>query len=258
MQPELGHLSEQGLRADFNKKQRVYFDKLMSELEEISGGLGFSELEAEARSVLSSSATSVGSSSEAIQKLRDYIAKKEQIVGFIEQKELPETYELRDEELEVGDEVYLIEPTTGFVRKGKISNFFEKDGADWARVITGDDGKQLSFCKIENLAKNKPKKLDAGELGELVVLDLSKYQGFGVGDIYHNFRSKNRKIEGFCSPDNAVESNGFKPSGVAVVFSYGEGIFHSHKEKMFGAESIGSFKEAIENMMYKKIEDPNL
>lgn len=38
MQPELAHLSEQGLRADFNKKQRVYFDRLMSELKQLSGG----------------------------------------------------------------------------------------------------------------------------------------------------------------------------------------------------------------------------
>ena len=76
----LEQIQESALKVDFNKVQQAHFDRLMSELEEISGGLGFSELKVKAEK----------GSKEALQVMRDYIAKKEQIVKFIETKEKPE------------------------------------------------------------------------------------------------------------------------------------------------------------------------
>lgn len=71
-------LKENALRVNFDERQQVYFDRLMSELEVISQGKGFSELEKDALS-----GTAV-----ALQRLREYISKKEQIVEFIENKEI--------------------------------------------------------------------------------------------------------------------------------------------------------------------------
>ncbi|MBT5503501.1 hypothetical protein HN858_00880 [Candidatus Falkowbacteria bacterium] len=70
-------LQEKALHASFTEVQQRHFDKLMSELEVISGGLGFAELKAKAEA----------GSKEALQVMRDYITKKEQIVNFIETKE---------------------------------------------------------------------------------------------------------------------------------------------------------------------------
>ena len=77
---ETEQLNERALHANFTEVQQQYFDRLMSELEVISGGLGFAELKAKAEA----------GSKEALQVLRDYIAKKEQVVGFIETKEMIE------------------------------------------------------------------------------------------------------------------------------------------------------------------------
>ena len=41
-------LIEKSLHANFDESQQAHFDKLMSELEVISGGLGFAELKAKA------------------------------------------------------------------------------------------------------------------------------------------------------------------------------------------------------------------
>ena len=72
------NLTERALKANFTEVQQQYFDRLMSELEVISGGLGFAELKAKAEA----------GSKEALQVMRDYIVKKEQIVEFIETKEI--------------------------------------------------------------------------------------------------------------------------------------------------------------------------
>ena len=69
-------LTEKSLHANFTEVQQQHFDKLMSELEVISGGLGFAELKEKADA----------GNKEALQVMRDYIAKKEQIVEFIEKK----------------------------------------------------------------------------------------------------------------------------------------------------------------------------
>ena len=76
--PEVGQIQEKALHTDFTEAQQIYFDKLMSELEKISGGLGFAELKEKAET----------GNKEALHILRDYIAKKEQIVEFIETKKV--------------------------------------------------------------------------------------------------------------------------------------------------------------------------
>ena len=75
----LEQIQESALKVDFNMAQQQHFDKLMSELEVISGGLGFADLKAKAE---------LGSK-EALQIMRDYITKKEKIVEFIETKRMP-------------------------------------------------------------------------------------------------------------------------------------------------------------------------
>ena len=77
----LEQIQEHSLKANFTEVQQQHFDKLMAELEQISGGLGFSDLKEKAEA----------GNREVLQVMRDYIAKKEQIVRFIETKDpLPE------------------------------------------------------------------------------------------------------------------------------------------------------------------------
>ena len=78
--PEIQQLTEKSLKVDFTEVQQQRLDKLMAELEYISGGLGFAELEAKTRSLPPSSVAG----KKALQRLRDYVAKKEKIVVFIE------------------------------------------------------------------------------------------------------------------------------------------------------------------------------
>ena len=80
LNPESQQLTEKSLHANFTESQQRHFDKLMSELEVLSGGLGFAELKVKAEA----------GDKEALQVMRDYIAKKEQIVEFIETKEMIE------------------------------------------------------------------------------------------------------------------------------------------------------------------------
>ncbi|MBT5503500.1 hypothetical protein HN858_00885 [Candidatus Falkowbacteria bacterium] len=75
----LEQIQERALHASFTEVQQRHFDKLMSELEVISDGFGFAELKAKAEA----------GDKEALQVMRDYIAKKEKIVEFIETKEIP-------------------------------------------------------------------------------------------------------------------------------------------------------------------------
>ena len=107
----LEQIQERSLRANFTEVQQVYFDRLMSELEEISGGLGFSELKARAEA----------GNKDALQVMRDYIAKKEQIVEFIENKEVPEV--LREKNLKIGDRVVVVE-TEKIHRTGEIKSYY--------------------------------------------------------------------------------------------------------------------------------------
>ena len=101
----LEQLQEKSLKANFTEVQQAYFDRLMSELEVISGGLGFAELKAKAEA----------GEKEALQVMRDYVAKKEQIVEFIETKELVglSGIEEYDEEFRAGDSVMVVSATYG-------------------------------------------------------------------------------------------------------------------------------------------------
>ena len=82
--PEIQQLAEKSLKVNFTEVQQQRFDKLMSELEEISGGLGFSELKAKTLSLPPNSVAG----KRALQRLRDYITKKEKIVVFIETRDM--------------------------------------------------------------------------------------------------------------------------------------------------------------------------
>ena len=88
------NLTEKSLKANFTEVQQTHFDKLMAELAQISGGLGFSELKEKAEA----------GDKEALQVMRDYITKKEEIVEFIEKKEVPEVSFI-ETDIEAGSEV---------------------------------------------------------------------------------------------------------------------------------------------------------
>ena len=74
----LEQIQESALKVNFDASQQRHFEKLLSELEVISGGLGFAELKKKAEA----------GNKEALQVMRAYITKKEQIVEFIETKEI--------------------------------------------------------------------------------------------------------------------------------------------------------------------------
>ncbi|MBT5338230.1 hypothetical protein HN858_03820 [Candidatus Falkowbacteria bacterium] len=94
----LEQIQERSLHANFTEVQQQHFDKLMSELEIISGGLGFAELKAKAEA----------GSKEALQVMRDYITKKEEIVEFIETKEMLKENEFGVREIRENDKVFLV------------------------------------------------------------------------------------------------------------------------------------------------------
>ena len=98
----LEQINEKALKANFTERQQEYFDKLMSELEVISDGLGFVELEEKVRA-----------KELDVQILRDYIAKKEQIVDFIENKVI---LDLRRRDLKPEDKVC-------YVRRGNHNKY---------------------------------------------------------------------------------------------------------------------------------------
>ena len=119
---ETQQLNERSLKANFTEVQQRYFDKLMSELEVISGGLGFAELKKKAEA----------GRSEALQVMRDYITKKEQVVVFLETKKIgidkisattPEGKEVSFELREMAQ---------------YWNKFYQDEGIDWAEPIPED------------------------------------------------------------------------------------------------------------------------
>ena len=105
-------LTEKSLHANFNEVQQAHFDKIMSELEVISGGFGFADLKEKAEA----------GSKEALQVMRDYITKKEEIVEFIETKEMkisPENEFVEITEMKEGDRVVVMTPEGDF-QPGRI------------------------------------------------------------------------------------------------------------------------------------------
>lgn len=150
--PESQQLTEKSLKANFTEVQQVHFDKLMSELETISGGLGFAELKVKAEA----------GSKEALQVMRDYIAKKEQIVEFVETKDIPSENEFVEiTEMKKGDEVFVVNENSAIkYKRGIIMNF---------------DDRGTPIVKMEDTGKTRPVFLDkliknAGE-------SISKYGG---------------------------------------------------------------------------------
>ena len=91
-------LQENALKANFTERQQEHFDKLMSELEVISGGLGFAEIKVKAEA----------GDKEALQAMRDYIAKKEEIVEFIETKKMLKESKFEVREIRENDKVFLV------------------------------------------------------------------------------------------------------------------------------------------------------
>ena len=139
----LEQITERALHANFDEVQQRYFDKLMSELEEISGGLGFAELEVEARKL---PPTSVGERT-AIQVLRDYVAKKEQIVEFIENKKVPM------KEFSVDLSQYDNVGTPDFIEaEGKVYFKAEKDGK---HMVFDENRKQIGaeYDELKHILK---------------------------------------------------------------------------------------------------------
>ncbi|MBT5338228.1 hypothetical protein HN858_05485 [Candidatus Falkowbacteria bacterium] len=166
-------INEKALEADFTERQQVHFDKLMSELEVISGGLGFAELKVEAEA----------GSKEALQMMREYITKKEEIVEFIETREFE--YKLREKPLKVGDVVICLSRSQFIIRKsfGKAVTIEEIIGEGTelesyvirtkagAEIVNGD---QVAAVDTS---------LDITE-GSVGLLDLNEYYGVKWGDLY--------------------------------------------------------------------------
>ena len=223
------NLTERSLQANFTEVQQAHFDKLMSELEVISGGLGFAELKAKAEE----------GDKEALQVMRDYITKKEQIVEFIEKKEVPEN-EWREEELKVGDEVFVLN-TAHFGEKVKILdiNDLGKVKRYYVKVKEGANT-NLRFFQDWYLAKNKPEEFDADRAGKIYLLDLKKYNGLTVGDFFSK-GVENREILGFKMPEHPHHRVGL----TIVVKKDGEATF---------LMSYKRFIELNEEQNYKKVE----
>ena len=168
-------LQEKALNANFTEFQQAYFDKLMSELKEISGGLGFSELKAKAEA----------GSKDALQVMRDYIAKKEEVVVFIENKE----FSTIKGEIKVGDLVVVIDP--------EDENYGKKYGVaiieNGIAKFVGESSSHGYETSIHNIARfYNTEELD-GSVAELIratdsrgmvytPLDLQLYMGVGIGD----------------------------------------------------------------------------
>ena len=133
-------LQSKSLKANFTEVQQVHFDKLMSELEQISGGLGFAELKKKAE----------GGDKDALQVMRDYIAKKEEVVEFIENKEFLE--DGKEVELKPDDKVYFVDSKSGVWHVGTVkSNVITIEKTDYYNIeVEGD------FVKKNRLELFKP------------------------------------------------------------------------------------------------------
>ena len=119
-------LQENALKANFTEFQQQHFDRLMSELERISGGLGFAELKAKAEA----------GDKETLQVMRNYIAKKERIVEFIETKKIPfANKELVDPGL---IESFVDDLEALSVKLDKWNSYAEMNGKLYGRICIDD------------------------------------------------------------------------------------------------------------------------
>ena len=196
-------LQEKALKANFSEVQQAHFDKLMSELEVISGGLGFSELKEKAEA----------GSKEALQVMRDYITKKEEVVEFIETKEMSEEVSDPDfekmleahEEVKPGD-VYVnttsgerfevVEVFDGVDNPVSSVNRFNPEGVIKIKIQGGKDSSAV-FVNFPD--EDSSKKLIVGLSDPCMefsvsakpkerhdVLELRTFGGFSVGEEFKN------------------------------------------------------------------------
>jgi len=162
-------LQERALKVNFTEVQQEHFDRLMSELEQISGGFGFTELKVKAEA----------GDKDALQVLRDYVAKKEQIVEFIETKEIEIDYDtipLRDKELRVGDLV-----AVDFFGDGAKQGEYVGERSDTS-TETGESylylDVKLKNGKVVSTTNEHVARIIDKATGEL---DLNKYEGIYIG-----------------------------------------------------------------------------
>ncbi|MBT5338582.1 hypothetical protein HN858_00560 [Candidatus Falkowbacteria bacterium] len=168
-------LTENSLKANFTEVQQAHFDKLMSELEEISGGLGFAELKEKAEA----------GDKEALQVMRDYIAKKEEIVEFIETKKI---------KIKIGDIVYMF-PSYGrkTFEKGTVESI-DGNNVEFLSETIGKHTTPIGFVLKES--SRSVKTLQFGEAKLLASRDLYEHS---IGDnfIEKSDRARPVKIVGF-------------------------------------------------------------
>ncbi|MBT6573686.1 hypothetical protein HOM83_01460 [Candidatus Falkowbacteria bacterium] len=225
------NLTEKSLHANFTEVQQAHFDRLMSELEVISDGLGFAELKAKAEA----------GSKEALQVMRDYVAKKEQIVQFIETKEVPEV--LQEKNLKIGDRVVVKEVERDH-RTGKLKNHYHDGGVvesfpepETVRVrynIGGGVG--IKIPKSENCMRLTGEMIDNGAV-EYEILDFREVDGIKIGQ-------------------NMVTDLTFKtilPKGVLIEnFLYREGAlfvrFRDNNNKTHIVWEIGVVKKQLRDL----------
>ena len=148
------NLTEKSLKANFTEVQQVHFDRLMAELEQISGGLGFAELKKKAED----------GNKEALQVMRDYIAKKEEIVEFIENKEVPEEESELDWEcdIEVGDDVMIWKPES--VLHGGVFPVSAVDTEDERIELEIGSGTSRSISKKDVIKVQATRHMPSGDV----------------------------------------------------------------------------------------------
>jgi hypothetical protein len=173
-------LQSNALKANFTEVQQAYFDRLMSELEVISGGLGFSELKEKAEA----------GSKEALQVMRDYIAKKEEVVEFIETKKTVfEKFPTIKGEIKVSDLVLVINPEDeNYGKKYGVSEL-ENGIAKFVGQSTFH-GYETSinniarFYSIKELDKGVARLINSTDVRGMVYtpLDMQAYMNVRIGD----------------------------------------------------------------------------
>ena len=223
---ETQQLTETALKASFTEVQQRHFDKLMSELNVISGGLGFAELKEKAEA----------GNKEALQVLRDYIAKKEQIVEFIEKKEYGfmgmkyADIPVRNEELKINDNIAVVFATDG-ARKGQYIGSTERvlsvpgkeDEKEIVHSVVLKNGKMLTKTDedVARIIENREG-----------LLDLNKYDGVYAGQKLEYLEAEPKKSDMPANLDiydiEAIKVSGFTFSfgriNIMIEFDLGHGM----------------------------------
>ncbi|MBT7348143.1 hypothetical protein HN858_00550, partial [Candidatus Falkowbacteria bacterium] len=162
----------------------------MSELEQVSGGLGFAELKEKAE----------GGDKDALQVMRNYIVKKEEVVEFIENKEVPITWEC---DIEVLDKVMFWKPGAG--HHGKICPVIDIEAnGNLIKIRTGVNGVAEPWILKKDLIK------------------VQKTEEMSVGDIVYNFDVKSifglKLLQKYQIDPNDFDIQGVLDKGVRKDF----------------------------------------